>query len=149
MTTRKSGRILVRIGVAAAVLLMGAVAVQPAATAEPVGATAAATVTPSTGLNDGDVVTVDASSLIPGALYIVGQCGDVGGGVFACNLADTTSVTASPAGTASSPLTVRRTFTGFNGDGSTWGTVDCDIHPCGIAIFTDSGDATGVSIFFA
>ncbi|MFH9611366.1 enediyne antibiotic chromoprotein [Streptomyces sp. NPDC017448] len=117
----------------------------PAAAAAPT-----ATVTPSTGLSDGAVVKVDGAGLDAGTAYDVGQCAWVGTGVLACNPADFTSVTANAAGSASTTLTVRRSFEGYLFDGTRWGTVDCTTEECQVGLSNAAGTGPqGVPISFS
>jgi hypothetical protein len=65
-----------------------------------------ATVTPSTGLSDGQEVSVAVSGLVPGAAYQVLQCNDEGN-VFGCeDRVPGTEVVASPAGELATTLVV-------------------------------------------
>ncbi|MEU7474296.1 enediyne antibiotic chromoprotein [Streptomyces sp. NPDC044984] len=108
-----------------------------------------ATVTPSSGLSDGTVVRVDSAGLDAGTAYDVGQCAWVGTGVLACNPADFSSVTADAGGSASTSLTVRRSFEGFLFDGTRWGTVDCTVVQCQVGLSDAVGNGPeGVPISF-
>jgi hypothetical protein len=114
-----------------------------------VAAAPTATVTPSSGLSDGAVVKVDGAGLAAGTAYDVGQCAWVDTGVLACNPADFSSVTADANGSASTSLTVRRSFEGFLFDGTRWGTVDCTTEKCQVGLSDAAGNGPeGVPISF-
>nr|1J5H_A Chain A, Apo-Neocarzinostatin [Streptomyces carzinostaticus]1J5I_A Chain A, PROTEIN (Apo-Neocarzinostatin) [Streptomyces carzinostaticus]2G0K_A Chain A, Neocarzinostatin [Streptomyces carzinostaticus]2G0L_A Chain A, NEOCARZINOSTATIN [Streptomyces carzinostaticus] len=113
------------------------------------GAAPTATVTPSSGLSDGTVVKVAGAGLQAGTAYDVGQCAWVDTGVLACNPADFSSVTADANGSASTSLTVRRSFEGFLFDGTRWGTVDCTTAACQVGLSDAAGNGPeGVAISF-
>nr|BAB86365.1 his-tagged neocarzinostatin apoprotein mutant F76W [synthetic construct] len=108
-----------------------------------------ATVTPSSGLSDGTVVKVAGAGLQAGTAYDVGQCAWVDTGVLACNPADFSSVTADANGSASTSLTVRRSFEGWLFDGTRWGTVDCTTAACQVGLSDAAGNGPeGVAISF-
>ncbi|MFV2104016.1 enediyne antibiotic chromoprotein [Micromonospora sp. LOL_024] len=106
------------------------------------------TATPATGLADGQVVTVDAAGLRPNTVFHIGQCAIVGN-EMPCNDAETVSVSTTASGTLSTKLPVRLTYRRTLGpDGTPWGVVDCSGVPCGIGMFNNLGEGTGVAISF-
>nr|2CBT_A Chain A, NEOCARZINOSTATIN [Streptomyces carzinostaticus]2CBT_B Chain B, NEOCARZINOSTATIN [Streptomyces carzinostaticus] len=108
-----------------------------------------ATVTPSSGLSDGTVVKVAGAGLQAGTAYWVAQSAWVDTGVYASNPADISSVTADANGSASTSLTVRRSFEGFLWDGTRWGTVDCTTAACHVTLRDAlSNGPEGVAISF-
>jgi Neocarzinostatin family len=143
----KSPRHVVRGVVAAGVMVLGLVLVSlPTANATPPDAAEpSATVTPSTGLRDGEIVQLTASGLSPNTVYEVDQCGEVEAFVYACNEAEAFTVETDATGTVQpTPIRVRQTFEG-SVDSVPWGKVDCTVQVCGIGV----GDVAGVEISFA
>ncbi|GAA1564008.1 hypothetical protein GCM10009678_53930 [Actinomadura kijaniata] len=115
----------------------------------PATADASMTVTPSTGLTDGQVVQAAVSGLNPGTTYRLGQCAEVEPGKFACSFPDIVEGQADAGGNFSTPLTVRATFPGVLFDGTAWGTVDCKVHSCEVGIGDlDLNHAADVPISF-
>ncbi|SBT46868.1 enediyne antibiotic chromoprotein [Micromonospora narathiwatensis] len=151
MSVRNWKRTMPALGIAAvATLGLTAAASAPAAAApkKPVAAVPTVTVTPSTGLADGQVVTVRASGLRPSTVYHIGECAIVGEDL-PCNGAETIHVASTATGTLSASLPVRRVYQGTLGPEATpWGTVDCGKMPCGIGMFNDLGEGAGVGISF-
>ena len=107
------------------------------------GASAAGTVsvTPATGLTSGATVTVSATGLTPNLEHFVGLCGTVGG-QYGCDATGVVSVTSNASGAASTPLTVKKTFTGTVGGGGTV-TVDCGVVQCVIGVYNADATAGG------
>ncbi|PNG23832.1 enediyne antibiotic chromoprotein [Streptomyces cahuitamycinicus] len=112
-----------------------AVAFQPSAAAL---ASPTVTVTPSSGLADGDTVQVAASGLEAGTTYNVGQCAEVEPGAMACNSASHVRITANADGTLKTQLTVNRSFAGVLFDDTHWGTVDCATAQCVVGLSDDA-----------
>ncbi|WP_204000812.1 enediyne antibiotic chromoprotein [Micromonospora lutea] len=111
-------------------------------------AAATVTVTPATGLADGQVVTVDAAGLRPSTIFHIGQCAIVGA-EMPCNGAETISVSTTASGTLSVKLAVRLVYRGTLGpDGTPWGVVHCGRTPCGIGMFNNLGEGAGAAISF-
>jgi hypothetical protein len=114
------------------------------------------TAEPSTGLRDGDVVTVRAEGFVPGEGVGIVQCareagGDAPerrGGVDGCNLSGYTSIDADEDGVATGTYQVRRVLTT-----PLTGTVDCaaEAERCllGIGAVNDYDRSGGVRITFA
>ncbi|MCP2336095.1 enediyne antibiotic chromoprotein [Actinomadura rupiterrae] len=105
-----------------------------AALSSPASAAVALTVTPSSGLSDGQVVQTSATGLTPGTTYRVGECAEVEPNTFACSFPDIVQGTADANGNFATPLTVRASFQGVKFDGTTWGPVDCKVQQCEIGI---------------
>jgi hypothetical protein len=109
-------------------LVVAAAIASPIAGAMPATATTRATitVTPSTGLRSGQIVTVAGSGFSSGASVRVGQCSNGGeNSLLDCDIAN--SITVSPAddGTFTTPFTIE---TGTVGDGTCEsGSTDCGI----------------------
>jgi ferredoxin len=119
-------RFLAKLGAAAAVAAGLAFTGQAAASADP---GPSLSVTPSTGLADGAVVTVSVTGAGANEAYGIAQCADVSG-VMACNAATATGFTSDAGGAATFPLTVNAVFEGSTPDGSPAGTVDCTTVAC-------------------
>ncbi|MGC7096624.1 enediyne antibiotic chromoprotein [Amycolatopsis lurida] len=105
------------------------------------GASAAGTVsvTPATGLASGATVTVSATGLTANLEHFVGLCGTVGS-QYACDATGVVSVTTNASGAASTPLTVKKTFTGTVGGGGSV-AVDCGAVQCVIGVYNADGSA--------
>jgi hypothetical protein len=83
------------------------------------------TVTPSSGLSDGQIVTVSATGFVPGETVIVGECA-VPGKQWSCDPDAGTTATADHNGTVTVTGPVHASFDGVNpADGSAAGAVDC------------------------
>ncbi|MBM2620136.1 hypothetical protein JIG36_31940 [Actinoplanes sp. LDG1-06] len=124
----------------------GAAAEEPAS--EKVQA-ASMTASPSTGLRDGQTISITAAGLQVGTTYTLGECGLVGE-VFSCNGADLVTVRPDADGNARANLTVRIKFQGSVGpDGTPGPSVDCTVVECGLGMFNENGDNAGAAISFA
>lgn len=102
---------------------------------------------PSTGLADGQTVTVKGTGLDAGMLYTVGQCGPVSATETACNTATWKDVTAGADGTLSTPLVVRSKFVGTSANGATY-TIDCKAVSCVAAVFDASFNGGTAALSF-
>ncbi|WP_433386217.1 enediyne antibiotic chromoprotein [Micromonospora sp. KLBMP9576] len=153
MSLKKWNRTLLpALGLGAAVAFgVTAVAAAPAVAAPKGDVTVAAakmTITPSTNLVDGSVVTVATTGLRPSTVYHIGQCAIIGD-ALPCNGAGTIHVSSTSTGNLTTTLTVRRVYQGTLGpDATPWGTVDCRTAQCGIGMFNDLGEGTGAAISF-
>ncbi|GIJ76571.1 Neocarzinostatin family protein [Micromonospora phaseoli] len=155
MSVRNWKRTLSALGIGAVMALgLTVTGSAPAASAPtkpgeaPAPAAPTVTVTPATGLADGQVVTVDAAGLRPSTVFHIGQCAIVGN-EMPCNGAETISVSTTASGTLSAKLTVRLTYRGTLGpDGTPWGVVHCSRTPCGIGMFNNLGEGAGAAISF-
>ncbi|UJW33027.1 neocarzinostatin [Saccharothrix sp. AJ9571] len=105
------------------------------------GATAAATVTvtPASALTDGATVTVSATGLAANEAHFIGLCGVIGSD-FACDATGVAPVTTDGTGAATAPLTVRKSFTGTLGSGTTT-PVDCGAITCIIGVYNADASA--------
>jgi hypothetical protein len=141
-------RLVTKLGVAGA-LALGLAAAAGSAPAEAAVPTAAVTVTvtPDTGLQDGQTVTVAATGLTPSSVQNLGECTLTAQQQPACVSLGTTTSQAD--GSASAPVTVHKTFTGYVGSTS-YGTVDCSAVQCfiGISDSGPSGVGGGLYIYF-
>jgi hypothetical protein len=137
---------------AVAGLALGLIAVQaqgsvaePAADAQQ---SIVVTVTPSTGLTDGEAVAVSGTGLVPETVYHVGQCVAVDPVTLACNGEELVDVTSDSEGNVDTTLTVRLTFDGVIGD-EPWGPVDCSVDSCFVGLGDDNWNGGGAPVSFA
>lgn len=112
-------------------------------------ATPTETVTPSTGLTDGQQVTVVGSGFSAGASITVFECLS-NESTPSCDTADEVTATADSTGAYTATLTVRATFEGTNPlTGADAGAVDCTASPgCAVASLDSSLDYAAVAITF-
>ncbi|MEZ0071431.1 enediyne antibiotic chromoprotein [Planotetraspora sp. GP83] len=124
----KKTSLLSKLGVATAVMVGGlTLASQPSAFA---AAAPSFSVTPSTGLSDGNNVTVSITGAGPGEKFSVIQCATVNA-QLACNGETAKTVTADASGSVSSSFVVRRSFQGTAPEsGTPVGPVDCATTAC-------------------
>lgn len=140
---------LLAVGVNAAIVAALAVAYLMLATTPASAQAIVVTVTPSTGLSDGQAVTVSGTGLEPNTVYHAAQCVAIDPATVVCNTPDVTDVTSGGDGTATTSLTVRRTFNGTIGiGGPPWGPVDCTEVQCFVGLGDDSGNGGGSLISF-
>ncbi|MGY3677127.1 enediyne antibiotic chromoprotein [Streptomyces sp. TE33382] len=145
MTATNKLGLIARIGATAAVAAGLALAVQPSAMA----AAAAVTVSQSTGLSDGQQISVSATGLTPNTQFQVGQCAVVEPGKFGCDKTTSVNVTANAQGQINSSITVHSSFQAVVGaDGSVWGTVDAKTTQTQIVVLSAAGDGGSASINF-
>ena len=137
---------MARLALVPVAVLAMAIAGQTAAQAAPAEQAAAApsvTVTPSTGLTDGQRVTVAVTGLTPEAA--VGQCTYAEEGPV-CNPGSWVQFRTND-GNGSTTVPVRQSFEGYtvaeDGTFAYWGTVDCTRLACVV------GATDGVSVVFA
>jgi hypothetical protein len=115
------------------------------------GATEAApgvTVTPSSGLSNGDTVAVSLTGFSPNTDVFGGECAYLPSGQVACPAGDPVKLTTDADGAASTSLTVVSTFDGFLLDGTAVGTVDCHTARCIIGTSDASGNGAEATITF-
>jgi neocarzinostatin family protein len=112
------------VAVAVAAFGFAAVGQQAAVAATPGQAAFSVTATPSTGLSDGDVVSVSVSGFGAGEVVYAGQCAEPSAGVKVCGQ-EVLQITTNASGTGTGSLTAHRTFAAVTWDGQPWGTVDC------------------------
>ena len=136
MRTSSRIRNAARFAVAAAAVAGLTAAGQSTAQAAPSPAALAATVTasPSTGVADGQRVTVSVTGLSPEAM--LGQCA-FPSGTLVCNPTSMVQFPTDAAGNGTRTITVRKSFQGYTlaDDGSVrpWGNVTCGTAtPCSI-----------------
>jgi hypothetical protein len=142
---QNTSRFLARAGATVGVAAGLAFAFQPAAMAAP-----GVTVTPATGLSNGQTVTVSATGLTPGTVYHVGQCATVEPGVIGCDATTSTDVTADAAGKITAQLTVHTSFQAVVGsNGTPWGTVNCKVVSCSAGLGNNAGEGAAQAITFA
>ena len=134
-----------RVGVTAAAAL--GLALLGAGTA--LAASPTETVTPSTGLTDGQQVSVSGSGFAANAAITVFECASNQSNP-ACDAADEQQVTADATGAFTVTLTVRSGFEGTNPlTGADAGAVDCTASPgCAVASLDSSLDYGAVAITF-
>ena len=128
-----------RLAKAAAAVFCGAAAmlvVAPAADA----AAPAITVSPASGLSNGQSVSVTGGGFPARGSIAVVQCNaPADPAQTSCNYADYVSTTADSSGAVSASIVVRASFTGTNpGTGQPAGQVDCAAGPCTIAVGSQS-----------
>lgn len=108
--------------------ILSATGIAIAATALVTGvavADASVTVTPSTGLVDGQSVDVAVTGFGAAEELFVAQCAQPEPGVFLCDMVNVQSLTTDADGAGSVATTVHATFEGFDQTGSPVATVDC------------------------
>ncbi|MCX4681843.1 enediyne antibiotic chromoprotein [Streptomyces sp. NBC_01433] len=144
MTATNKLGLIARIGATAAVAAGLALAVQPSAMAA-----AAVTVSQSTGLSDGQQISVTATGLTPNTQFQVGQCAVVEPGKFGCDKTTSVNVTADATGKITSPITVHTSFQAVVGaDGTVWGNVDAKATQTQIVVLSATGDGGSQAINF-
>lgn len=100
------------------------------ATASGASGTATLTATPSTGLLDGQLISVAASGLKPKASYALVECLAGATNSARCGFFDVEGVTSDATGAFSIPFAAARMIT-VNGSGS---TIDCAVQSCVLAV---------------
>ncbi|MFG3256575.1 enediyne antibiotic chromoprotein [Streptomyces sp. NPDC048172] len=138
--TRRTFRTLAVTGAALGATLL-AVPSATAATAAPV-----LTVTPDTGLSDGQKVTVSGTGYPAGAQVAVAEC-DLDFSQRASCAAGSKTAIVKEDGTFSAEVTVNKAFTGYDpSTGAEVDKVDCAAQSCGIATVdvTDVNKVLGV-----
>ncbi|HEX6472295.1 MAG TPA: enediyne antibiotic chromoprotein [Streptosporangiaceae bacterium] len=103
------------------------------------------TVTPSSGLADGQSVSVSGSGMLASDTYHIGECAAVSATSYACG--PNVDVKSDASGKLSTKLAVKRTFVGAAADGST-SQIDCKSVQCVIGVFDDSFNGGAVPISF-
>ena len=112
----------------------------PSAFAAPAGATL--TASPSTGLHDGDSVTLSAAGFGGNQDLVALECASPSAGVTVCDPTGQVLLHTDASGAASASATVHRTFTGYLPDGTVWGSVDCTTAAGGCGFGATNGDAS-------
>ncbi|CAL9624472.1 Macromomycin (plasmid) [Streptomyces sp. enrichment culture] len=137
MTVKSKLGLAARVSTVAAVAAGLAVAVQPAALA----ASPVVSVSPATGLTDGQKVAVSASGLTPNTVFHLGQCAQVEPGKFGCDKTTSVDVVSDASGKVASGLVVRTSFQAVtSADGPVWGTIDAKSTQTHVVLLSDTGE---------
>ncbi|MFF9221513.1 enediyne antibiotic chromoprotein [Streptomyces viridosporus] len=145
MTVKNKLGLIARVSATAVIATGVAVAFQPAAMA----ASPVVTVSPATGLKDGDTVTVTGTGLTPGVVYHVSQCESVTSGTYGCDPTTVIDIAADAQGKVSTQFVVHKTFQAVKGvEGIPSGTVDCTVSACAVGMGDDQGVGGGQRITF-
>ncbi|CAM3406456.1 enediyne antibiotic chromoprotein [Kibdelosporangium persicum] len=96
---------------------------------------ASVTVSPSTGLSDGDTVSATVAGFAASETVVTVECAQPQAGTTVCDLPGLQQAVTDSNGSASTQLTARRTFTGYTADGLEWGLVDCTSVPGGCGVY--------------
>ncbi|MEV8309165.1 enediyne antibiotic chromoprotein [Streptomyces flavidovirens] len=124
--------------------MLGAAAVAALAfSAAPASAAPVVTVSPSTGLSDGQSVTVAGNGYTAGAEVAVAQCS---GGDKCVSTATTAKVGAD--GRFTTGYTVRKTFTATDWSTGSTVSVDCAVQQCQLVAYTEVTGSVGTNISF-
>ncbi|MFD9790543.1 enediyne antibiotic chromoprotein [Streptomyces sp. NPDC059070] len=111
--------------------------------ASPASAATAISVTPNTGLSDGQTVSVTASGYTPGAAVNVGECASA----TVCSN-DVKYLTADAGGNVSVQLTVKKTFTAKDWSTGQDVNVDCSATQCNVTAWEQTSGNTVQNIAF-
>lgn len=122
---RNKTSVLAKLGVAAAMMVGLTVASQTAAAA----AAPTFSVSPASGLHDGDTVTVTVTGAGANEVYGIAQCANIGAS-FGCDGSTATTFTTNASGAATFTLPVHKTYQAVTHDGVSLGTVDCGTTSC-------------------
>lgn len=137
LTSRKP----MRVGALVAAAIGATLLVANPATA----AAAAITATPSSGLVDGQTITVSGTGYTPGSQLGVAECDLDFAKRVACNQATQLQVTVGQDGTFTTAFTVKKSFVGHDmATGRETGPVDASINQVGIAAVLTSDLGRGV-----
>ncbi|MEW2064926.1 MULTISPECIES: enediyne antibiotic chromoprotein [unclassified Streptomyces] len=142
MSLRHMSRRASRFGVVAVASIGLAAAAQSAAFAAP-----SFSVSPATGLSDGQSVSVSVSGAAAGETYYIAQCAPVGG-QDACDPATATSFTTDASGAASFSFVVHKSYTGSTPGGTPVGSVDCATDACNLGAGNSGLDLGHVALTF-
>ncbi|WP_181009567.1 enediyne antibiotic chromoprotein [Streptomyces sp. SM11] len=104
-------------------------------------------VSPASGLSDGQSVSVSISGASAGETYYIAQCAPVGG-QDACNAATATSFTTDASGAAAFTFVVKKTYTGSTPEGTPVGAVDCAAAACNLGAGNSGLDLGHVALDF-
>jgi hypothetical protein len=141
VTIRRTGRLTARI--AAITALGGALALTGGSAAF---ADSGLSVDPSTGLADGQTVTVSGSGYTAGSTAYVVECLHDG---WQCDTANLLRVTVDADGTFSTPQVVHSSFAGVDPrTGETGGTVDCAVSACDVLAWAGTTESSAAPISF-
>lgn len=134
-------------GAALGLTLSAGAAASGAQAPAPGVAAPAISVTPSSGLQDGQTVTVSGTGLTAGTVYHVGECAAVATNVYACAPTNV-DVTAGSDGALQTPLTVMKTFTGHDVNNNEY-PVDCTQDDCVVGVYDDAFNGGAVPVTFS
>lgn len=145
MTTKSRTGLLSNLGMVAALSMGLTIASHTAA----VAAAAEFTVTPTTGLSDGQTLVGSIAGARPNETYGYAQCADLNG-VAACNpdSAGWGVITTDGNGAGGFEVTVRRSYEGSTPEGTPVGPVNCDQVVCYIGAAHPDDDLGFVPISF-
>ncbi|MEU5090330.1 enediyne antibiotic chromoprotein [Streptomyces sp. NPDC021356] len=145
MTVKNKLGLVTRLGAVAAVAAGLAVAVQPSAMA----ASPVVSVSPASGLADGQQVAVTASGLTPNTVFHVGQCAFVEPTKYGCDASTSKDVTSDAQGKVNTTLVVHSSFQAVVGaDRQVWGTVDAKTTQTQVGLGSDAGEGGGQIVSF-
>ncbi|WP_432029295.1 enediyne antibiotic chromoprotein [Streptomyces sp. 1222.5] len=145
MTVKNKLGLATRIAATAAVAAGLAVAVQPSAMA----ASPVVSVSPTTGLTDGQQVTLTASGLTPNTVFHVGQCAFVEPTKYGCDATTSKDVVSDAQGKLNTTLVVHSSFQAVvSADGQVWGKVDAKTTATQVGLGSDTGEGGGQVISF-
>lgn len=145
MTAKNKLGLVARLGAVTAIAAGLAVAVQPSAMA----ASPVVSVSPATGLADGQQVTVTASGLTPNTVFHVGQCAFVEPTKYGCDATTAKNVVSDAQGNVNTTLVVHTSFQAVvTADGQVWGTVDAKTVQTQAGLGSDAGEGGGQVISF-
>ncbi|MGW4276541.1 enediyne antibiotic chromoprotein [Streptomyces seoulensis] len=145
MTVKNKLGLVTRLGAAAAVAAGLAVAVQPSAMA----ASPVVSVSPATGLADGQQVTLTASGLTPNTVFHVGQCAFVEPTKYGCDATTSKDVVSDAKGNVNTTLAVHSSFQAVvTADRVVWGTVNAKTTATQVGLGSDTGEGGGQVISF-
>jgi len=104
------------------------------------------TVGPSTGLDDGQTVTVSGSGYAGGSTVYVVECQH---DAWQCDTANLVRITANADGTFTTPEVVHKSFTGVDPrTGEAGATVDCAAAACDVLAWAGATESSAASISF-
>ncbi|WP_018685755.1 enediyne antibiotic chromoprotein [Actinokineospora enzanensis] len=140
----------VRVGLAAAAVLLLPVAAAPTAFAQPRDGVPQVDVEAGTNLDNDATVKVNLSGFEAGATVFIRQCAKVAEGVFNCASDDADEVTVDDEGTASADTEVHRVFEASDSQGAPLGEIDCAEveHGCYVTAGNEHG-GSAAEISFA
>ncbi|MEV4920263.1 enediyne antibiotic chromoprotein [Streptomyces tirandamycinicus] len=147
MTVKNKLGLATRITAATAVAAGLALAVQPSALA---AATApVVSVSPASGLTDGQQVTVTATGLTPNTVFHLGHCAFVEPEKYGCDATTAKDVVSDASGKVNTTITVHSSFEAVvTSDGAVWGTVDAKKTQTQVGLGSDAGEGGGQPVTF-
>ncbi|WET76184.1 enediyne antibiotic chromoprotein [Amycolatopsis sp. QT-25] len=143
-------RVRAKIGLAAVLglsmlpLATSVAAASPLAPAEPV-----VTVSPATGLSDGQSVTVTASGFAANTTLTISECTPAANNSGACKEVPPLTFSTDASGSGSTTYTVKKNFDSALPDGTPAGSVDCGTAVCFIGVRDSQAQSGGQQVFFS